>query len=66
MIIENRINNCLDIQIIDLEGNEYDINSIHTYGYNDCIKIVILREGQEYISRRRARELIEEVNRKYE
>ena len=33
--------NCLDVNIIDLEGNEYNINSIHMDG-NDIMNLVII------------------------
>ena len=32
--------NCMDIRIVDLQGNEYDINDIKVYG-NDFISIRI-------------------------
>ena len=56
--------NCLDVNIIDLEGNEYDINSIHMDG-NDIMYLVIKKPHQHYISKRKARELIEKVNDEY-
>lgn len=56
--------NCLDINIIDLEGNGYDINSIHMDG-NDVMYLVIKKPRQHYISKRKARELIENVNEDY-
>jgi len=56
--------NCLDVNIIDLEGNEYDINSIHMDG-NDIMSLVIKKSHQHYISKRKARELIEKVNEGY-
>ena len=54
---------CLDVNIIDLEGTEYDINSIHMDG-NDIMYLVIKKPQQHYISKRKARELIENVNDK--
>lgn len=55
---------CMDVKIIDLHGNEYNINSILIKG-NDDITLVIKEEHEDYISKRKARELVEKVNRKY-
>lgn len=55
---------CMDVNIIDLHGNEYNINSILIKG-NDDITLVIKEEHEDYISKRKARELVEKVNRKY-
>lgn len=43
----------MDIRIIDLQENEYDINSIHMRG-NDCMTIVIKKESDDYISIKKA------------
>ena len=56
--------NNLDINILDLDGNEYDINSIHMDG-NDIMHIVIKKPNEYYITKRKARELIEKVNEEY-
>jgi len=56
--------NCLDVNIIDLNGNEYEINSIHMKG-NDIMYIVIKTPQEHYISKRNARELIEKVDEQY-
>ena len=56
--------NCLDVNIIDLEGNEYNINSIHMDG-NDIMNLVIKKPHQHYITKRKVRELIEKVNDEY-
>ena len=55
---------CMDVNIIDLHGNEYNINSILIKG-NDDITLVIKEEHEDYISKRKARELVEKVNRNY-
>lgn len=55
---------CMDVNIIDLHGNEYNINSILIRG-NDDITLVIKEEHEDYISKRKARELVEKVNRRY-
>lgn len=56
--------NCLDVFIINLEGNEYEINSIHTEG-NDGLYLVIKEPHQDYITKRKARELIEKNKNQY-
>ena len=47
----------MDIRIIDLQGEEYDINSIHMRG-NDCMTIVIKKESDDYLSIKKAEEEI--------
>ena len=47
--------NIMDIRIIDLQGEEYDINSIHMKG-NDCMDIVIKKESEDYFSINKAEE----------
>lgn len=56
--------NNLDVNILDLNGNEYDINSIHMDG-NDIMHIVIKKPHEHYITKRKARELIEKVKDEY-
>lgn len=51
---------CMDVNIIDLHGNEYNINSILING-NDDIILVIKEEHEDYISKRKARELVDKV-----
>ena len=41
--------NYLDIDIIDLDGQKYDINSIRRYG-NDRLVLIIKKEDEEYIA----------------
>ena len=48
--------NIMDIYIIDLQGNKYDINSIFTNG-NDGLTLVIKKPSEKYITKRKAREL---------
>lgn len=50
----------MDVHIIDLDGNAYDINSIHVDG-NDMISIIIKKPTEHYISKRKGRELMEKV-----
>ena len=52
--------NIMDVHIIDLDGNTYDINSIHVDG-NDMISIIIKKPTEHYISKRKGRELMEKV-----
>lgn len=52
--------NPVDVYIIDLQGNKYDMNSILVDG-NDVVTLVIKKPNEEYISKRKARELKEEV-----
>jgi len=40
--------NIVDVRIVDLQGNEYDINDIVVSG-NDFVSIRIKRQGEEYI-----------------
>ena len=49
----------MDIHIVDLNGNEYDINSIHING-NDVLSLVIKRSDEEYVSKRLGREIVDE------
>lgn len=63
-VLEIMTCNCLDVNIIDLKGNEYEINSIHMEG-NDVMYIVIKTPYEHYISKRNARELIEKVKDEY-
>ena len=51
-------------QIIDLQGNEYEINSVHVYGDN-IIRVIIKKPNEDGISRRKGRELIQQVNGDY-
>lgn len=39
--------NVMDIRIVDLQGNEYDINDIKVYG-NDFISIRIKKPTEDY------------------
>ena len=41
--------NYFDVDIIDLDGQKYDINSIHRYG-NDSLVLIIKKEEDEYIA----------------
>ena len=52
--------NIIDVNIIDLQGNIYDINSIHVEG-NDLINILIKKPTENYISKRKGRELVENL-----
>ena len=52
------------IQLIDLQGNEYEINSVHVYGDN-IIRVIIKKPNEDGISRRKGRELIQHVNGEY-
>ena len=56
--------NVFDVNIIDLNGTEYDINSILMDG-NDVMYIVIKEPHEHYISKRKARELVERVKDEY-
>ena len=56
--------NNLDINIVDLEGKEYEINSFHMDG-NDVVYVVVKKPQQHYITKRKARELIEKVKDEY-
>ena len=49
----------MDIHIIDINGEEYDINSIHIDG-NDVLSIVVKKSGEDYVSRRIGREIVDE------
>lgn len=40
--------NIIDVNITDLEGNEYDINDWNVEG-NDCINITIKKREGEYV-----------------
>jgi hypothetical protein len=51
--------NIMDINIIDLDGNIYDINSMHIQG-NDVVNIVIKKSTESFISHRKARELVDD------
>lgn len=51
--------NEITVMIVDLQGNFYELNSIHTGG-NDLIGLVIKKPSEEYISRRRALALLNE------
>lgn len=51
--------NEITLMVVDLQGNFYDVNSIHTGG-NDLIGIVIKKPSEAYISRRRALDLLNE------
>ena len=50
--------NPVDVHIIDLQGNKYDVNSILVDG-NDVVTLVIKKPNEEYITKRKARELKE-------
>ena len=41
--------NYFDVDIIDLDGQKYDINSIRRYG-NDHLVLIIKKEDEEYIA----------------
>ena len=41
--------NYFDVDIIDLDGQKYDINSVRRYG-NDAIVLIIKKEEDEYVS----------------
>ena len=41
--------NYFDVDIIDLDGQKYDINSIRRYG-NDHLVLIIKKEDGEYIA----------------
>lgn len=51
--------NIMDINIIDLDGNIYDINSMHIQG-NDVVNIVIKKPTESFISHHKARELVDD------
>lgn len=53
--------NYFDVDIIDLDGQKYDINSVRRYG-NDAIVLIIKKEEDEYVSddSERIQELIDE------
>ena len=53
--------NEITFMIVDLQGNFYDLNTIHTGG-NDLIGIVIKKPSEDYISRRRALDLLNEAD----
>jgi hypothetical protein len=44
-----RMTNYFDVDIIDLDGQKYDINSIRRYG-NDHLVLIIKKEEEEYIA----------------
>ena len=44
-----RMTNYFDVDIIDLDGQKYDINSIRRYG-NDHLVLIIKKEDEEYIA----------------
>ena len=51
--------NEITVMIVDLQGNFYELNSIHTGG-NNLIGLVIKKPSEEYISRRKALALLNE------
>ena len=52
--------NIMDINIIDLNGKIYDINSMYFEG-NDVLNVVIKSPEVEYIGFDEGRELVKEV-----
>ena len=53
--------NEITLMIVDLQGNFYELNSLHTGG-NDLIGLVIKKPSEEYVSRRVALDLLNEDN----
>ena len=53
--------NEITLMIVDLQGNFYKLNSLHTGG-NDLIGLVIKKPSEEYVSRRVALDLLNEDN----
>ena len=53
--------NEMTLMIVDLQGNFYELNSLHTGG-NDLIGLVIKKPSEEYVSRRVALDLLNEEN----
>jgi hypothetical protein len=51
--------NEITLMIVDLQGNFYELNSLHTGG-NDLIGLVIKKPSEEYVSRRVALDLLNE------
>ena len=51
--------NEITLMIVDLQGNFYELNSLHTGG-NDLIGLVIKKPNEEYVSRRVALDLLNE------
>lgn len=51
--------NEITLMIVDLQGNFYEVNSIHVGG-NDLIGLVIKKPSEDYISRRSALNLLNE------
>lgn len=57
--VDVRKGNELTFMVVDLQGNFYDVNSIHVGG-NDLIGIVIKKPSENYITRRNALKLLNE------
>jgi len=49
----------ITLMIVDLQGNFYELNSLHTGG-NDLIGLVIKKPSESYVSRRVALDLLNE------
>ena len=49
----------ITLMIVDLQGNFYELNSLHTGG-NDLIGLVIKKPSENYVSRRVALDLLNE------
>ena len=49
----------ITLMIVDLQGNFYELNSLHTGG-NDLIGLVIKKPSEDYVSRRVALDLLNE------
>ena len=54
--------NIIDIIIMDIKGETYDISSIIRKG-NDELTLVIKKRDDDYISQEEAEELYDEVNK---
>ena len=54
--------NIIDIIIMDIKGETYDISSIIRRG-NDELTLVIKKRDDDYISQEEAEELYDEVNK---
>ena len=52
--------NIMDINIIDLNGKVYDINSMYIEG-NDVLNMVIKSPEEEYIGFDEGRELVDKI-----
>lgn len=54
--------NIIDVIIMDIKGETYDISSIIRKG-NDELTLVIKKRDEDYLSQEEAEELYDEVNK---